>query len=126
MITGLYAGLLGLLLVVLSVRVIGYRGAKGISIGDNGDEIMLRRIRAQGNLVEYAPLALILLALAEIQGLPSWLVHLFGLILLAGRLSHAAALSSPTPRPVFRVGGMALTFLALGVLSVTSLVLVFL
>lgn len=36
-ITMLYAGLLGLLLVVLSFRVIGFRRRSHVGIGDGGD-----------------------------------------------------------------------------------------
>ena len=44
-ITLLYAGLLSLWLLVLSVRVIAIR-SQGISLGDGGNPVLLRRIRA--------------------------------------------------------------------------------
>lgn len=118
--TSLYASLIAAIFLVLSVRVILYRREAGISLGDKGDAIMLRRIRAQGNCAEYAPMGLILLALVEAGGMPGWAVHGLGLILLAGRLLHAIALSSPKPNAPFRIGGMALTFTMLG-LSVAVL-----
>ena len=51
-ITPLYAALLTLLMIALSVRVVQYRRANMISVGDSNDKALLKRIRAQGNCVE--------------------------------------------------------------------------
>ena len=112
-ITPLYAALLTLLMIALSVRVVLYRRAKMISVGDSDDKALLKRIRAQGNCVEYAPVGLILLLIAELQGAPGIALHAIGLILLAGRLMHAIGFSR-TPQIIpLRVAGMALTYAAL-------------
>ena len=79
--------------------------------------------RAQGNFAEYAPLALILMALAEIQGLAPILLHALGIALLAGRILHAVGLSQTAEDFRFRVTGMALTFGVLGVAALANLVL---
>jgi uncharacterized membrane protein YecN with MAPEG domain len=112
-ITPLYAGLLTLLFVVLSIRVIGMRRAAGVGLGDGGNRVLLRRQRAHGNFAEYVPLALVLMALAELQHLPPWLLHAIGLLLLAGRAAHAYGLSQEPELTKGRVAGMALTFAAL-------------
>ncbi|KNG95125.1 MAPEG family protein [Pseudaestuariivita atlantica] len=117
-ITAFYAGLVALLFITLSVRVIRYRRGAGISLGDKGDKVLMRRIRAQANCAEYAPMGLILLGLAEGLGTPGWVLHLLGLSLLAGRAMHGAALSSPSPRPKLRVGGMMLTFAMIGLTAI--------
>ena len=44
-----------------------YRGKAGISFGDGGDVEMMVRMRRHANFVESAPLAIILLALLELQ-----------------------------------------------------------
>lgn len=62
-ITSVYAAAIALLLLALSWRVIEARRAGRVSLGDGGDRALLRRIRAQGNCAEYAPMGLILLAL---------------------------------------------------------------
>jgi hypothetical protein len=109
-ISPLYAGLIGLLFVALSLRVVLARYAARVSVGDGGDKVLFKAIRVQSNCAEYAPIGLILLALAEYQGLPGWGVHLLGSALLAGRLSHAYGLGS-TPQVVLaRQSGMYLTF----------------
>ncbi len=88
-ITALYAGLLALLFVLLSVNVIRHRMANMVSFGDGGDAELSRRIRVHGNFAEYLPLGLILIGLSETLGAPGMLVHGLGLALLVGRASHA-------------------------------------
>ena len=81
-ITGLYAGLAALLLLALSLRVIRARYATGVEIGDGGDPALARRIRSQANFVEYVPVALIVIAMAEANGEPGWVVHALGAALI--------------------------------------------
>ncbi len=109
-ITPVYAGLLALLFFALSWRVIRYRRAHVISLGDNDDKALRKRMRAQANFVEYTPFGLILLLLAEMQGTPALALHLLGASLLAGRLLHAYGFSSTPQKIVLRQMGMALTF----------------
>jgi uncharacterized membrane protein YecN with MAPEG domain len=112
-ITALYAGILALLYVALSVNVIRTRRAAGVSLGHAGDKTLERRIRAHGNFAEYAPMGLILVGLTEGLGADVVTVHGLGAALLVGRLCHAFALTSRTPRMRARVAGMALTFAVL-------------
>ena len=119
----LYAGLLAIWFVVLSVRVIGGRmGPGNPSLGDGGNPIMIRRIRGHANFAEYVPLTLVLIALLEVSGSPSWQLHALGSSLLVGRLLHGYALSFTHNSPFGRSAGIALTLLALAsaaLLSVT-------
>lgn len=124
-ITPIYAGLLGLVFLVLSIRVIRVRRGHKISLGDGGNAILLRRQRAHGNFAEYSPLVLILMGMAEVQEASFWLLHATGLCLLCGRLSHAHALSGESRPFRFRVAGMLLTFAALLFGSIANLVLPF-
>ncbi|HGG65737.1 MAG TPA: hypothetical protein ENK34_14315 [Rhodobacteraceae bacterium] len=110
-VTPLYAGLVALLFVYLSFRVITVRRSDRISLGDGGKSDMAKRIRAQGNCAEYAPIALILLALAEFQGAPVWVLHLLGIMLLSGRIIHAWGLSQSPQNLNARVLGMLLTLI---------------
>ena len=77
-VTPLYAGLLGLLLLALSINVIRDRFRTKVSLGDGNDALLQKSIRAHGNFVEYAPLGLVLIAVAELQGAPAFAVHLLG------------------------------------------------
>jgi len=49
---------------------------------------MRRRIRAQSNLTEYAPVFLILLGYAEYGKLPTLFVHVIGVLFILGRIIH--------------------------------------
>lgn len=113
MVTPIYAGLLALAFVLLSIRVVGARRRARVALGDGGDRMLLRRQRAHGNFAEYVPFALLLMALAELQGAPAPLLHGIGLGLVIGRAIHAYSLNRD-PEPIkVRVVAMALTFTVL-------------
>jgi len=112
-ITALYAGLLGLLFVVLSIRVIAVRREARVALGDGGHATLQRRMRVHGNFAEYAPLGLILLGLAESLRTDVRLLHIIGVVLLAGRLAHAIGVSQARERFAIRVAGMMGTFAAI-------------
>ncbi|MEZ5818794.1 MAG: MAPEG family protein [Hyphomicrobiaceae bacterium] len=118
-VTPVYAAILTLLFVVLSLRVIFSRRSGGTSLGDGGDDQLLRRIRVHGNFAEYVPLALLLMALMELRGLPRPYLHLVGLPLISGRLLHAYGVSLGVGWA--RVAGMALTFATLVAAALANL-----
>ena len=89
----LYASLLALLFVLLSVRVIATRRRQKIALGDGDNPALRRAMRVQANFAEYVPLALILITFVELQAAPGVLVHLLGALLLAARLIHAYGVS---------------------------------
>lgn len=107
-ITSIFAAILGLMLFALSFQVSLRRMKVGANDGDGGDETLRRRIRAQGNFIEYAPLALILLALVEMAQAQTWSLWGLGGLLLAGRAAHALGmLAGSTP---LRALGMIMTY----------------
>ena len=122
-VTPIYAGFLGLLLAILSARVIGARRAFEVSLGDGKNATLERRIRAQGNLAEYGPIAIILIGILEISGYPAPVLHVIGLLLLAGRFLHGWALSFTQGSAVGRVGGMILTLSEISIASLLNIYL---
>ena len=112
-VTALYAGLLTLLFVGLSFRVIGVRRGAKISVGDGDNGDLLRRIRVHGNFAEYVPLALVLIGLAESLKTDPRVLHGLGLALVLGRICHAIGLSPKTSILPLRAGGIVLTFIVL-------------
>jgi len=120
-ITAIFTGILAVMLVVLSVRVTRSRQSKKISLSDGGDKEMTAIVRAQGNFIEYVPMALAVMALIEAMGGRHWVVYTFGILLVVARIAHAFALYSK----VFpaRVLGTVTTWalLALGGLYVIGL-----
>ncbi|MFM8481022.1 MAG: MAPEG family protein [Gammaproteobacteria bacterium] len=118
MIAGLYAGLCGLLLTILYVRVSQRRLATKIGMGTGSDAILEQRIRAHGNFIESVPIALILLYLFEQAGVDSIYVHAFGVALVLARVAHAQGISTTSGRSTGRFYGSIGTLLVIAGLSV--------
>jgi uncharacterized membrane protein YecN with MAPEG domain len=110
--TSLYAALLALLFVALSLRVVQARRRHRVLLG-TPHRLVERAVRAHGNCAEYGPLGLLLLALLEGMGLPAWGVHALGTAFLAGRVLHAAGIGREPEVLRWRMLGMGLTFAAL-------------
>ena len=117
----LYAALLGLLFVSLSTRTILTRRRLGISLGDAGDDSMLRAIRVHSNFAEYVPLSLLLIYFVEIGGASPLFVHALGASVVAGRVLHAYGLGGREERSMFRALGMALTLTPIGIAAIRLL-----
>jgi hypothetical protein len=120
-ITAIYASLAGLLLLVLSFRVVRSRRKLSVGLGDGGQESLLRAQRAQANFTEYVPIALILLAVAESQVLTGWLLHTAGAVLLLARLLHAWGLNQSSGRSFGRYWGTLLTWMVILALSLANI-----
>ncbi|WP_422074646.1 MAPEG family protein [Sulfitobacter geojensis] len=125
-ITPIYAALTAFIFLALSWRVISYRRANLISLGDKGDKNLLKRMRAQANCAEYAPFAVLILLLVELSGAPALATHLLGISLVAGRALHAYGFASTPQKIILRQLGMLLTLLviALGAIGVLAHALV--
>ena len=117
-----YAAILAIVFVVLSVRTVRLRRSLKIAIGDAGNQEMLRAMRVHSNFAEYVPLSLLLIYFVEASGAWTWLTHLLCLVLLVGRGVHAYGVSQVRESYRFREAGMAMTFTALLVSSAYLLV----
>ena len=122
-ITPIYAALIAILYVALSVKVILQRRSDKISVGDGGSKLMIKAIRTHSNCAEYAPIALLLIAMVELQGAGGLLLHILGLMLLAGRLLHAYGFGRTPQIVILRQAGMSLTFLAILIAAIANLIL---
>ena len=116
----IYAALLGLLFIVLSIRVTKTRRQARVAVGDGGNPQLQRAIGVHNNFAQYVPLTLLLLAFCEMQQAPAILVHLLCLALLLGRLLHAYGVSQMHENFRFRVTALLLTF---GVIGLSALYL---
>ncbi len=132
--TILTAAVLSLIYLVLTARVVAARLKSKVIIGDDGAESILHgqgtqasplhiAIRAHGNFAEYVPLALILLASVEAVHAPHLLCRVLAAMLVLGRVLHPIGMAMPAPN-AFRAGGAMLTWVMMGVASLTALVLV--
>lgn len=114
-ITSALAGAAAIFLVLLSLPVALRRRATKTSFGDGGDEVFNRKIRAQANFIEYAPLGIIAIGLIEMGGAAQPVVCGLAATLAAARVLHAFGLWSGAL--IGRALGALLTF---GVLLVAG------
>ena len=112
-ITGLYASALGILAIVLTVLVIRHRVKSGISLRDGDNPAMIERIRRHGNFMEFVPLALLLLAMAEAGGASKGWMHGLGGLLLAARLIHPFGIRHGVSKAPARIAGALGTMLVI-------------
>lgn len=119
MATSLYASLLAAWMLYLAFQVIKQRRKHRVSHAD-GEVEDLKVVRgAHSNATEYIPIALLLLFLAEFNGLYLTLVHVFGLSLVIGRVMHGLAILKKTFKG--RYWGMILTLIPIGCLIVLNI-----
>jgi uncharacterized membrane protein YecN with MAPEG domain len=120
-IVALYAGLLGLLAAALTLNVILNRVRSGVESGDGGVAGLMQALRAHGNFVEQAPIALILIASAEAAGARILVVHILGVALLVARFASAGALTRTIQQSPLRQFGGGLSVLLLIAASLATL-----
>ena len=121
-ITLVIAAAAALLNIWLAMRVGRVRTAEKISVGDGGNELLTRRMRAQANFVEYTPFVLILLALVELsRGSNMWL-WIVAILFVLGRILHAFGMDG---RERLRMIGTVTTMLVMLGLAVYALVIAY-
>ena len=117
----LTAAILALIIVGLGINVTIHRVKLSVSLGDGGNPQMLRMIRLHGNAIEYLPLAVVLMALYEINGGWRTALHIIGIALVAGRLLQTWAMWSTEVPGAGRGIGQTLTWLSIAALAVLNL-----
>jgi len=121
-ITAFYAGLLGVLMLVLAFRVVAVRRSTSIGLGDGGNALLLTRIRIHGNAAEYVPLALLLMLMLEINGASSGFLHFLGLALVIGRVAHAQGLTTSNGVSPGRLVGNVLTWSVILIAAIRNVI----
>ena len=116
-ITALYAGLLGLIFIILSYRVVGLRKSESIGIGDGGSDALQLACRVHGNFSEYVPIAVILLAALELNNWSALYIHALGASLVISRVLHAVGYSKTSGASFGRFVGVLLTWIVITALS---------
>src|SRR5277367_2948959 len=122
-VTALYAGLLGIIAVGVAFPPGMMRGKLNISVGDGGNPALLLAMRRHANFAEWVPLALILIALLELNGVSTRAIHALGAALVIARLLHAFGLKSDTVQSIGRGLGAMATALITVIASVWLVIL---
>jgi uncharacterized membrane protein YecN with MAPEG domain len=116
-ITGLYAGLLVLLLVVLGMRVTLLRSKLRVGSGHGNDPQLARAVRVHGNAIEWILPMLVVLLVAELDGANRVFLHVCGASFIAARIAHAVGMSRTSKDSRGRFWGMAGTWVVIIVLA---------
>ena len=117
------AGLLGLVFVALSARVVMGRTTGRVMLGHGETEgsPLFVAIRSHANFAEYVPICLILIAGLELRDGATLLVKALGVVLVVARVAHPVGMVMAAPNP-FRAGGFVATLLVLLVAGVALVV----
>jgi len=102
-----------LIAIWLALRVGRVRAAEKIAHGDAGNPLLLKRMRAQANYVEYTPFALILIALIELSGRGGLWLSIVAAVYFLARVLHALGMDNDNARNVLRGSGIGVTLLSL-------------
>ena len=118
-----FAMILSVFMLILSVRVLDLRGSPVTKAFHSTEReidqrFLDRAIRGHGNLIEYAPLFLILMLALELSDASKYWLYFNGSIFTIGRLMHGVVFAFMKPNPFMRIGGMILTFM--GFLGLTA------
>jgi uncharacterized membrane protein YecN with MAPEG domain len=117
-ITTLYSIPLVLTWLILWMGVTRSRAGYQVSIGDAGNPHLLLQIRRHGNFIEWVPLVLVLMLLAEAQGTSGLWLHAAGALLLIGRWVHPFGLKIGDAGHPLRYVGNGTNLLAAAILLI--------
>ena len=120
-VTALYAGILGLMSLVLAMAAGQQRGKAGVSVGDGGNPELVLAMRRHANFLEYVPMLLILFGALEINGVSPTALHVMGASLVVARICHAVGLESDTIQNAGRMVGALGTMLLSLVASIWAI-----
>lgn len=121
-ITGLYAAISGIIIVVLAFKTISLRKKTSTGLGTGEHDELHRAVRVHGNATEYIPVCLILLLLAELSGTAALWLHIAGVLLVVSRCAHAWGLGKSSGISKGRFLGMIGTFTVIIMLSVLNII----
>ncbi|MGB5484833.1 MAPEG family protein [Parasphingorhabdus sp.] len=115
-------GAAALINIWLMIRVGQVRTSEKVSIGDGGNENVIRRMRAHSNYIESAPFVVLLVAAIELASItsPTWLWIVSGLFLL-GRVAHGVGMDDGKLGKGRMIGTIVtmLTLLGLGIYAIS-------
>ncbi|MDP5208704.1 MAPEG family protein [Microbulbifer sp. 2205BS26-8] len=123
-VTALYTGLCAILMIYLASRVVQFRRMKKVGMGSGNDLFNEVRVRVHANAIEYIPIALLLLLVAELGGLAAVWLHIFGIAFLLSRICHAYGLTAGKGGThMGRFWGTLISWLVIVALAIVNIVM---
>jgi len=123
-ITLTFAGAAAILHIWLSLRVSRLRRPLQIGVGDGGNEVLARRMRAHGNFAENVPIFLILLGLLELATGGNLWLWAAAIVFVLARIAHAFGMDRPGAN-LLRVAGIGLSWAVLLALGVYAIIIAY-
>ena len=120
MIVGLYFCLSCLLVLALSFNVVKQRRIGRVAFGDGGYKPLIWARAGHSNALENIPIALLLLAMLELNHSSEWFIHALGCAFLMARLIHAKSILRG--RCKGRAISMQITYAVLSILIIANLI----
>ena len=105
----------------LGMRIARYRRDFKVSVGDGGQDALLRRMRAQANFIEHAPFFLFLLLGLELSGANRIALAVVAGVFTVARIAHGVGMDGGLVQR-WRRDGIIASNLASGVLAVWAIV----
>jgi uncharacterized membrane protein YecN with MAPEG domain len=106
----------------LMIRIGQLRHSLKVSVGDGGEDAIIRRMRAQANFIENVPLTLLLFGLVEVAGKGGiWLAPL-GAVFLLGRVAHGFGMDATGFKAGRSIGAMTSMLIQLALVVVALLI----
>ncbi len=120
-ITALYAALMVAIMVWLGWGIGAMRGKTQISIGFGDSKELAEAGRRYGNFTEHVPMALVLMAIVELNGGHGVFLHIVGALLVLSRIAHPLGLHYDNMGHPLRVVGAGGSMLLTVVLGATAI-----
>lgn len=121
-ITALYAGILGIMAIILGAGSGFIRARTGVSLGaDSTNQAQLLAFRRHANFTEWAPIFLILLGVLELNGSSEITLYTLGGVFVVARILHPLGLRAEDAGGIGRTLGAAGSALSVAVASVMAI-----
>lgn len=104
-VTALYTGLCAILIIYLAVRVAQFRRTKKVGMGTGNDLFNEIRVRVHANAIEYIPIALLLLLVAELGDLARVWLHILALHFFCPEYAMPMVCRQARAEPIWDVSG---------------------
>lgn len=111
------AGAAALLHIWLAARVSRVRAQAKVSVGDGGNEALLRRMRAHANYGENMPIFVILVGLLELAGADNRILWGAVILFVLFRIAHGFGMDRASPSRLRSIGmiGTAIVLVAVAI-----------